>query len=55
MQNRAKSTIKNVKIRGLRACFPVYVNDHSFCLGQTVTCLQIHVNPRILPVHLLYF
>jgi hypothetical protein len=23
--------------------------------GQSFACLQIHVNPRLLPVHLLYF
>jgi hypothetical protein len=34
MQNRAKSTIKNFKIRRDIACFPVYVNDHYRIYGS---------------------
>jgi hypothetical protein len=33
----------------------VLLDDSMLIDGQSVTCLQIHVNPRILPVHLLYF
>jgi hypothetical protein len=33
----------------------VLFDDGMLMDGQSFTCLQIHVNPRLLPVHLLYF
>jgi hypothetical protein len=40
-----------------RLCYRslVLLNDGMLMDGQIFTCIQIHVNPRLLPVHLLYF
>jgi hypothetical protein len=49
---------QNSRVTGVfpRLCYRslVLLNDGMLMDGQSFACLKIHVNPRLLPVHLLY-